>query len=126
MRFKMILAAGCGLLMSGTAPTFAQDYTSVSVTQIVVTNVTVTSGSYAAQASSQGAKIYPHHGENFCPAGLQLVTISGVVCCGVPNQNMSYQKAMMTPAPRKVVQQRVIRRQAACKVGTKKLHLRLI
>lgn len=55
MRFKMILAAGCGLLMSGTAPTFAQDYTSVSVTQIVVTNVTnvtVTSGSYAAKASS--------------------------------------------------------------------------
>ena len=119
MRFEMILAAGCGLLMSGTAPTFAQDYTSVSVTQIVVTNVTVTSGSYAAQASSQGAKIYPHHGENFCPAGLQPVTISGVVCCGVPNQNMSYQQAMMTPAPRKVVQQRVIRRQAACKVGTK-------
>ncbi|MDB0053173.1 hypothetical protein N9F04_05660 [Ascidiaceihabitans sp.] len=81
--------------------------------------MTVTSGSYAAQASSQGAKIYHHHGENFCPAGLQPVTISGVVCCGVPNQNMSYQQVMMTPAPPKVVQQRVIRRQAAYQVGTK-------
>lgn len=52
MRFKIILAAGFGFLMAGTAPTLAQDYTSVSVTQIVLTNVTVTSGSYAAQASS--------------------------------------------------------------------------
>ena len=120
MRFKMILAAGFGLVMAGTAPTLAQDYTSVSVTQVVLTNVTVTSGSYAAQASSQGAKIYPHHGENFCPAGLQPVTISGVVCCGVPNQNMSYQQAKMTPAaPRKVVKRSVVRRQAACQVGTK-------
>lgn len=52
MRFKIILAAGFGLGMAGTAPTLAQDYTSVSVTQVVLTNVTVTSGSYAAQASS--------------------------------------------------------------------------
>lgn len=56
--------------MARTAPTFAHDDTSVLVTQIVPANVTVTSRSYAAQASSLGAKIHLHHGENFCPAGL--------------------------------------------------------
>lgn len=117
MRIKAILATGFGLMMMGATPTLAQDYTSVSITQITLTNVTVTNGSYAAQASSQGAKIYPHHGENFCPAGLQPVTISGVVCCGQPNQNISYQQAKMTAAPRKVVKR--YKAQSNCTVGTK-------
>ena len=34
MRFKIILVAGFGLVMAGTAPTLVQDYTSVSLTQV--------------------------------------------------------------------------------------------
>ncbi len=49
--------------------------------------------------SASGPKIYPYKAaHNFCPAGLQPVTISGVICCGTPNTNMSYQHAMMHPA----------------------------
>jgi hypothetical protein len=117
IRIKTALTVGFGLMMMGTAPTLAQDYTSVSVTQITVTNVTVTNGSYAAQASSQGARIYHHYGENFCPAGLQPVTISGVICCGQPNQGISYQQAMMTSAPRHKVKR--YKPQSNCAVGTK-------
>ena len=53
MRIKTVLTAGFGLVMMGAVPTMAMD-----------------------------AKIYPYHGENFCPAGYQPITISGVVCCG--------------------------------------------
>ncbi len=74
------------------------------------------------------AKIYPYSaGANFCPAGFQPITISGVICCGKPNQNMSYQQALAHPVakPRKVVKRvkhvkhaRVVER-ASCPVGTK-------
>lgn len=46
-------------------------------------------------------RIYPHHGENFCPAGLQPITISGVICCGKPNQTVSYQAMKRTPVRKK-------------------------
>lgn len=47
------------------------------------------------------AKIYPYHaGANYCPAGLQPITISGVICCGTPNQHVSYQSMMTHPAKR--------------------------
>ncbi|MDG1471461.1 hypothetical protein [Pseudosulfitobacter sp. SM2401] len=91
MRIKTVLTAGFGLMMMGAAPAFAE------------------------------AKIYPYHGENFCPAGYQPITISGVVCCGQPNQSISYQQAKMTPAPRKVIKRHVhrARAQVNCTVGTK-------
>ena len=55
----------------------------------------------AAPAMAQEAKIYAFHGAgNYCPAGLQPVTINGTVCCGTPNAG-SYQQAMMHPTPRK-------------------------
>lgn len=90
MRIKTVLTAGFGLMMMGAVPAMA------------------------------GAKIYPYGGENFCPAGYQPITISGVVCCGIPNQSMSYQQAKMTPAPRKVIRRHVRRARAVdCPVGTK-------
>jgi hypothetical protein len=52
------------------------------------------------QAAAQ-PKIYAYHGANYCPAGFQPITISGVICCGVPNQHMSYQQAMAHPMPKK-------------------------
>ncbi|WP_076532649.1 hypothetical protein [Roseovarius nanhaiticus] len=58
---------------------------------------------FAGTPAQAEAKIYavPTH-ENYCPAGLQPITISGVVCCGVPNQHQSYGQMMKHPAPRKV------------------------
>jgi hypothetical protein len=54
-------------------------------------------------ASAQDAKIYAYHTENFCPAGLQPITISGVICCGTPNQTVSYAQVMQHPVTRKKV-----------------------
>ena len=93
MRIRTVLAAGFGLMMMGAVPAMAMD-----------------------------AKIYAYHGENFCPAGFQPITISGVICCGQPNQQMSYQKVKMTAAPRaKAKHHRHTHKakSASCAVGTK-------
>ena len=52
------------------------------------------------QASAE-AKIYPYHGANYCPAGLQPVTISGVICCGKPNQHINYSQALAHPVKKR-------------------------
>ena len=70
------------------------------------------------------AKIYPYHaGANYCPAGLQPVTINGVICCGSPNQHVSYQSMMSHPAPKKHVHKKVVHKvrsaRAHCPAGTK-------
>ena len=57
---------------------------------------------FAGTSAKAEAKIYPvHTHENYCPAGLQPITISGVICCGVPNQHQTYQQVMKHPVPRK-------------------------
>ena len=44
-----------------------------------------------AQVSAE-PKIYAYPSSaNYCPAGLQPITISGVICCGTPNTSTSYQ-----------------------------------
>ena len=49
----------------------------------------------AAPALAEGVKIYPYASkENYCPTGLQPITINGVICCGQPNQEQSYQSVM--------------------------------
>ena len=58
-------------------------------------------------------KVYPYSThQNFCPHGLQPVSINGVICCGTPNQHVSYQKALRHPAPKKKVHKRAVRRSA--------------
>lgn len=50
-------------------------------------------GTVSAQADS--ARIYPYSSAaNYCPSGLQPISINGVICCGTPNQSVSYQQAM--------------------------------
>ncbi|MEL7092262.1 MAG: hypothetical protein AAFN94_11060 [Pseudomonadota bacterium] len=67
--------------------------------------------------SAQGAKIYSYHTHtNHCPAGLQPVTMDGVICCGVPNQSMSYQQALSHATPRRHVRRAV---RVDCPVGAK-------
>ena len=47
----------------------------------------------AMPATADGMKVYPYPSkENYCPTGLQPVTISGVISCGQPNQTISYQQ----------------------------------
>lgn len=71
--------------------------------------------------AAHGPKIYPYHtSANYCPEGLQPVTISGVICCGTPNQKHSYQ-AMMSHPVKKVAKKKKVHRTASkdCPVGTK-------
>ncbi|APX11023.1 hypothetical protein [Tateyamaria omphalii] len=73
------------------------------------------SGAVLAQ-SHNGPKIYAYHSQhNYCPAGLQPVTMDGVICCGVPNQHITYQRALAHPVKKRV---RHVR-QTSCPVGTK-------
>jgi len=73
MRLSTAALAGLGLMAATLAPTMG-----------------------AAEA-----KIYPYHGANYCPAGLQPVTISGVICCGTPNQHHTYSQVMANPTHKK-------------------------
>lgn len=58
----------------------------------------LTVAAIAGPALAEGPKIYPVHSKhNYCPEGLQPVTISGVICCGTPNQSMSYQQVKAHP-----------------------------
>ncbi|MGJ8625701.1 MAG: hypothetical protein ACSHXB_01970 [Sulfitobacter sp.] len=66
--------------------------------------------------------IYPYQASsNYCPAGMQPISISGVICCGTPNQSVSYQQAKAAPVKRhRVVKRRYVRSaRAHCPVGTK-------
>ena len=79
-----------------------------------------------AQAAAD-AKIYAYPTNvNYCPAGLQPITIAGVICCGVPNQSMTYQQVMAHPVPvRKHAPKRHYKApkrhhvKADCPIGTK-------
>lgn len=54
-----------------------------------------------AQLSAE-VKIYPYpHSVNYCPAGLQPVTVHGVISCGTPNQTMTFQQVMKHPGKHK-------------------------
>ncbi len=74
-----------------------------------------------AQVAAE-AKIYPYHGANYCPAGYQPIVISGVICCGQPNQHMSYQQVMAHPVAKKkhrVKKHHVRSARPSCQPGTK-------
>lgn len=90
MRIRAVLSAGAGLLLLGGTAAMAGE-----------------------------ARIYPYHtSHNFCPAGLQPVTIDGTICCGDPNQTMSYQ-AMMSHPVKKKKHHRVKASVVDCPIGTK-------
>jgi hypothetical protein len=55
-------------------------------------------------ALAGGPPLYPYAtSANYCPPGLQPVTINGAICCGVPNQHLTYQQVMQHPVQRKRV-----------------------
>ncbi len=64
--------------------------------------------------------IYPFASSaNYCPDGLRPVSIDGTICCGTPNQSITYQSAMAHPAPSRERQVAPLPRRAPCPVGTK-------
>ncbi len=63
-------------------------------------------------AAAGGPPLYPYAASaNYCPPGLQPVTIDGTICCGVPNQHITYQQAMQHPVKRKVHKVRRVHRE---------------
>ena len=72
----------------------------------------------------QPGKVYPVPSKsNFCPNGLQPVTISGVISCGSPNQAMTYQQMLSHPKAVRVKRRSTVtyHRSArpSCAVGAK-------
>ena len=51
----------------------------------------------SAPAIADSMKYYPYHGHNFCPAGLQPISMGGVICCGTPNTHVTYREMMRHP-----------------------------
>lgn len=44
----------------------------------------------ATNDPNSGAVIFPYKAANNCPAGLQPVSVGGVICCGTPNAGRYY------------------------------------
>ena len=60
--------------------------------------LTIGIGLACATALAAETRVYPYHASaNFCPEGLQPVTIDGTICCGKPNQSVTYQAMMAHP-----------------------------
>lgn len=75
----------------------------------------------AAPALAGDARIYPYStSANYCPAGLQPISINGVICCGTPNQSVSYQSMKAHPVTQKVRTRRAApTSRVICPVGEK-------
>lgn len=57
----------------------------------------------AGPALAQGPRVFAYETKaNYCPAGLQPVTLNGAICCGTPNQSQTYQQAMRHPVAKRV------------------------
>jgi hypothetical protein len=74
----------------------------------------------AMPASAMDAKIYPYHSKhNYCPDGLQPVSVGGVICCGQPNQSMTYAQMQRHPVAKRHKVQRASAKRLVCPVGEK-------
>ena len=95
MRISMCIAAGLSALVFGAGAALAE------------------------KKNQAGPKIYPYKtSENFCPAGLQPVTVSGSISCGVPNTKTSYQHALKHGSKKRRAH-RVLSSTADCPIGEK-------
>ncbi|SFN57436.1 hypothetical protein SAMN04487859_10559 [Roseovarius lutimaris] len=57
----------------------------------------------ATPGFAEGPRVYAYESAvNYCPAGLQPVSLNGVICCGQPNQAQSYQQVMAHPVRKKI------------------------
>lgn len=86
----------------------------------IATAAGLLSAGLAGQVSAE-LKVYAYPSSaNYCPAGLQPVTLGGAICCGTPNQTMTYAEVKAHPVQRhhRVVTPRRSAR-VPCPVGTK-------
>jgi len=52
----------------------------------------------AMPALADGPRLYPVPSHaNYCPPGLQPVTIDGAICCGQPNTNVTWYQMKQHP-----------------------------
>lgn len=57
-----------------------------------------------AAPAAADAKLFPYAASaNYCPAGLQPIQMGGVICCGVPNQAVSYSQYQAHPVAKRRV-----------------------
>ncbi|WP_226782516.1 hypothetical protein [Oceaniglobus trochenteri] len=84
MTLKLKFAAGMGLVIGAMAP---------------------------GVALAQDAAIYAYPTANYCPAGLQPVTIGGVICCGTPTRHQSYARMMQHPVKKRAHKVRRVQRE---------------
>ncbi len=89
---RVMIASATAILLG--APAMAQQ-------QVVVIIATVNYAPVylAPSAGEVGIRRNVSH-ENYCPAGLQPVSVDGSISCGRPNRYQSYQQAMKHPAQR--------------------------
>ncbi len=92
MRIQAVLMAGAGLFMIGSTTVMAGGENNV----------------YPVKTS-----------HNFCPAGLQPVTSDGTICCGTPNQNISYHAMMSHPVKKKKLHRVKATSSFDCPIGEK-------
>lgn len=119
----LIATLGLALAVMSAAPVAAQQLYQQQVTTVVVAQTTTTRVIPARRVAAPvgDAKIYRYEArQNYCPAGLQPITIAGSISCGVPNQRQTYQQAMRHPQPRVHHQRaRSYSARPACREGTK-------
>lgn len=88
----------------------------MSFTKSVVAGLALALVGSAAIAGEM--KVFPYNASaNYCPSGLQPVTVGGVICCGAPNMHQTYQSYMAHPTPKKV--RHVAKARDFCPEGTK-------
>jgi hypothetical protein len=70
----------------------------------------------AVPAMADGPRLYPvPTNANYCPAGLQPITINGAICCGQPNTNVTWYEMKRHPVYRAAT----YTRSYDCPVGSK-------
>jgi hypothetical protein len=74
----------------------------------------------AGPALAEAPKVYAYQSHaNYCPSGLQPVSLNGVICCGKPTADQTYQQAKTHPVTYKTRRTRSARAHLECPVGAK-------
>lgn len=74
----------------------------------------------APQTAAADARIFPYatH-DNHCPEGLRPVVFNGLISCGTPNTDVTYQSVIAHPVAKKTHQRKTHRPSQSCRIGTK-------
>ncbi len=74
----------------------------------------------AGPALAEAPKVYAYQSHaNYCPSGLQPVSLNGVICCGTPTADQTYQQAKTHPVTYTPRPARSARANFDCPIGAK-------